>query len=45
MHLPIHSNELNELNQFDENSLLKYNPDISEPVPYTPNITAQDFKI
>lgn len=41
MHLPIHSNELNELNQFDENALLKYNPNIPEPVPYTPNITAQ----
>ena len=41
MHLPIHSTDLNELNQFEENSLLKYNPSISEPVPYTPNITAE----
>ena len=41
MHLPIHSTDLNELNQFEENSLLKYNPAISDPVPYTPNITAE----
>ena len=41
MHLPIHSSELNPLSEFDENRLLKYNPDMTEPMPYTPCITAE----
>lgn len=35
LHLPIHSLELGT-NEFDEQSLLKYNPNINTPVPYEP---------
>ena len=35
LHLPIHSLDLGT-NEFDEQSLLKYNPNINTPVPYEP---------
>ena len=37
LHLPIHSSEIDN-NDFNEQSLLKYNPNINTPVPYEPSL-------
>ena len=37
LHLPIHSSDLGD-NEFDEQSILKYNPNINTPVPYEPTM-------
>lgn len=37
LHLPIHSSDIGN-NDFDEQSILKYNPNINTPVPYEPSM-------